>query len=161
MKIEKRSPQFTLEQLYASPFTHERKFRPDGSIYWEKLEDPIPVTGIDMLDDFLRYLRAGNRSVKAIASMLGITTNELSAFLKILTGQTASEFIRLYLIYQARQMLQYTDWGIDDIARLCGFTNNSNLTQSFTPLVGIAPRPYRYQHQSRLDKGRFRIAPNS
>lgn len=157
MKIERKPTQFNLEKLYTSPFTHERKFRPDGSCYWEKLTNQIPVTGIDALDDFLRHLRSGNRLVKNIASRMGITAAELNAFLKILTGQTASEFIRLYMVRQAQQMLKYTDLNVDDIARQCGFNNNSNLTQSFTPIVGIAPRMYRYQHQGKLDKGRFRI----
>lgn len=157
MKTERKTPQFNLDKLYASPFAYERKFRPDGSIYWEKVTDPVPATGIDALDDFLHHLRAGNRTVKGIASLLGITAAELSVFLKILTGQTASEFIRLYMVRQAQQMLQYTDLSVDDIAKHCGFGNNSNLTQSFTPIVGVAPRLYRYQHQSNLDEGRFRI----
>lgn len=157
MKTEIHTPQFTLEQLYTPPFAYERKFRPDGSYYWEKLTDLTPATGINVLDDFLRHLRAGNRVVKSIASLIGIAPAELNVFLKILTGETASGFIRLYMLRQARDILQYTDLTIDEIAKYCGFGNNSNLTQSFTPLVGIPPRLFRKQHQRKLDKGRFRI----
>lgn len=157
MNTERKAPQFSLDKLYASPFAYERKYRPDGSIYWEKVTDSIPATGIDALDDFLRYLRAGNRTVKGIASLMGITATDLNAFLKILTGQYASEFIRLYMVRYAQQMLQYTDLNVDDIAKHCGFSSNSNLTQSFTPIAGVAPKIYRRQHQSKLDKGRFRI----
>lgn len=157
MKTGKHTPQFTLEDLYASPFTHERKFRPDGSYYWEELTDRLPVTGIHVLDDFLRYLSSGNRMVKSIASLLGITSDELNVFLKIITGETASDFIRLYLLRQACDLLKYTDLTVDEIAKHCSFGNNSNLTQSFTPVMGVTPRIYRIEHQSKLDKGRFRI----
>lgn len=157
MKITKKTPQFTLEQLYASPFTSERKFRPDGSIYWEELTDTIPITGIDALDEFLRLVRAGNRTVKVIASLMGLSTIELNAFLKILTGHSPSEFIRFFMFRQAQQLLQYTDLTIDDIAKRCGYRNNANLTQSFTPVAGVTPSIYRRQHQRKLDRGRFRI----
>lgn len=157
MKIQRKPPQFNLEKLYASPFTYERKYRPDGSIYWEKLTDPNPTTGIDALDDFLRYLRSGYRTVKSIASLIGVTPPELNAFVKILTGQNASEFIRLYLVHQAQLMLKYTDLTVDEIAQHCSFSSNSNLTQSFIPVVGVSPKIYRYQHQGPLDRGRFRI----
>lgn len=157
MKTGKNTPQFSLEELYIPPFTHERKFRADGSYYWEEVTNLVPVTGIHVLDDFLRYLRSGNRMVKSIASQIGIGSDELNVFLKILTGETASDFIRLYLLRQACDMLKYTDLTVDKIAKHCSFGNNSNLTQSFTPLMGVTPRIYRIEHQSKLDRGRFRI----
>lgn len=67
------------------------------------------------------------------------------------------EFIRLYMVRQGQQLLQYTDLTVDDIAEHCGFRNNSNLTQSFTPIAGVPPRMSRRQHQRRLDRGRFRV----
>lgn len=157
MKTENHNPQFTLEDLYASPFTYERKFRPDGSYYWEELTNLAPVTGIHVLDDFLRYLRAGNRMAKSIAKRIDVSPADLNIFLKILTGETTSDFIRMYLLRQACDMLKYTDLNVDEIAKHCSFGNNSNLTQSFTPVMGVTPRIYRYEHQSKLDRGRFRI----
>ena len=153
----KRNPQFNVEKLYVTPFIYERKFHPDGRSYLEEITVEIPATGIDVLDDFLRHVRAGNRSVQNIASQIGVAAVELNAFIKVLTGQTISEFIRLYMLHHAQQLLKYTDLSVDEIAHHCGFVNNSNLTQSFTPIVGMPPREYRYQNQSRLDKGRFRL----
>lgn len=62
-----------------------------------------------------------------------------------------SEFIRFGMVYRARQLLGYSDLAIDDIARHCGFRNNSDLTQSFVPIAGVTPRRYRYQRKS--DRG--------
>ena len=56
-KRELRStPQYTLDDLYITPFTRRRRYDEEGRRYYVDVERNTSPTGIHVMDDYLRYL---------------------------------------------------------------------------------------------------------
>lgn len=58
-------------------------------------------------------------------------------------GITPYNYVIMYRIAQAKKMLRASDYKINDICRLVGFTDESNFNRTFKKVVGIPPAKYR------------------
>ena len=81
------TPQYTLDDLYITPFKRRQKYDEDGHKYYVNIERNTSPTGIHVMDDYLRYLAAGQSDIGAFVKRHGIRTEELAALVFILTGQ--------------------------------------------------------------------------
>ena len=82
----KTAPQFALDQLYISPFTQCRHYDADGHWQYVATERRTEPTGIRIMDEYLRYLAAGQSDMQAFADRHGLKTDEIGAMVFILTG---------------------------------------------------------------------------
>ena len=81
-----QKPQFTLEQLYISPFTAKRRYDEDGNVAWIPLERNEQPSGIHVLDHYLQFLMRGGYDRPKFCAREGITPAQLSALVAVLTG---------------------------------------------------------------------------
>jgi transcriptional regulator GlxA family with amidase domain len=59
------------------------------------------------------------------------------------TGTTPAKWLSLQRVHRARELLESSDLGIDQVATQCGFGSAALLRHHFTRQVGVAPSDYR------------------
>ncbi|MEE1897628.1 helix-turn-helix domain-containing protein [Flavobacterium rakeshii] len=88
---------------------------------------------------------SGLPTVKTMADSLNLSPRYLSDMLRQETGKTAIELIHIYLITEAKHLLQASENTVAEIAYLLGFENPPYFTRLFKKEAGITPNEYRKQ----------------
>lgn len=87
----------------------------------------------------------GLPTVKDMASALNLSPRYLSDLLKQETGKTAIELIHIFLIGEAKNLLNAPDLSISEAAYKLGFENLPYFSRLFKKEVGLSPNQYRKQ----------------
>ena len=157
-KRELRStPQCTLDDLYITPFTRRRRYDEEGRRYYVDVERNTSPTGIHVMDDYLRYLAAGQSDIGAFADRHGIRTEELAALVFILTGLKGALFRQRYQARLADDLLRYTDLPLAEIARRSGLGSQINLYQALRRDCNMSATERRHFLRQEGDEGRFEL----
>jgi AraC family transcriptional activator of pobA len=90
----------------------------------------------------------GLPSVGFLADQLNISPRYLSDLLKQETGKTAIDLIHLYLISEAKNLLQGADQTVAEIAYALGFENPPYFSRLFKQEVGMSPNQFKKQHSN-------------
>ncbi|MDE5537147.1 MULTISPECIES: helix-turn-helix domain-containing protein [Elizabethkingia] len=106
-----------------------------ASLFMELMERQYPIDG------------AANplklKSAVDYAQNLNVHVNSLNRALKTITGKTTSELIADRLVQEAKALLSYTDWNINEIAFCLGFDDSAYFTNFFKKKVQLSPVAYR------------------
>jgi AraC-like DNA-binding protein len=81
-------------------------------------------------------------SVEEIAQLTGMTTNAFRQRLQQLTGETPKAYITAILMQKAVNLLTTTNMSVNDVARACGYTEQSNFSRTFKRIYGVTPSQY-------------------
>lgn len=111
----------------------------------------VTNTNLSKDDEFiikLRHLLEENLSVSAfnvkkLSEDLNISTTHLYRKLKALTGLSPVEFIRMFKLQKACEMLSNTSYSVKEIGYGLGFNNLSYFVKCFREQFGITPTSYR------------------
>lgn len=87
----------------------------------------------------------GLPTVKAMAELLNTSPRYLSDLLRQETGKTAIELIHIFLIGEAKNILQTSENTVAETAYLLGFENPPYFTRLFKKEVGLTPVEFRKQ----------------
>jgi signal transduction histidine kinase/DNA-binding response OmpR family regulator len=82
-------------------------------------------------------------NVKKLSEDLNISTTHLYRKLKALTGLSPVEFIRVFKLQKACEMLSNTNYSIKEIGYGLGFNNLSYFVKCFREQFGVTPTSYR------------------
>ena len=123
----KSKPQFTIDDLYITPFTQKKEYDKDGHWKYVPVERNMEPTGIHVMDDLLRFLAGGGSSMQTFAEGHGLTTEEVSVLVFILTGMKCMRFRQLYQMRLVDDLLRFTDLGYDQVARRSGLGSPNNM----------------------------------
>lgn len=88
----------------------------------------------------------GLPTVSYLAEKLHVSSRYLSDLLKVETGKTALELIHLYLMSEAKNLLQEDKMTIKEIAFSLGFENPTYFSRLFKKEVGVPPNVFREQY---------------
>lgn len=112
--------------------------------------NPVPPTKQDQTDiivqKFIMNVYRGyqkHREVSYYANLICITPTYLSGLIKKKTGKTALQWIIDLVISDAKQMLQYSNSSIKEIAAHLNFPSQSFFGKYFKQYVGMSPKFYR------------------
>ncbi|MCF2643325.1 MAG: helix-turn-helix transcriptional regulator [Lachnospiraceae bacterium] len=86
-------------------------------------------------------------TIEDVASALGVSASYLSRLFKKETGESISSYIREQKIEKAKNLLQYSDYAMIDIANRLSFSSQSHFIQQFRETVGMTPKKYRDLNQ--------------
>ena len=74
---------------------------------------------------------------------LGVSRTLLHVKLKVLTGQSTTEFIRTYRLKYAAQLLKQHFGNVSEVAYESGFNDQSYFTKCFKAQFGVSPSDYK------------------
>ena len=90
----------------------------------------------------------GLPTVSYMAGRLNVSSRYLSDLLKQETGKTALELIHLYLITEAKHLINDGTMNITEISLSLGFENLTYFSRLFKKEVGVPPNVFRDQHKN-------------
>jgi len=103
-------------------------------------------SGADPVDALIRHIEAhfaDHTNIEELSSDLFVNTAHLTRIFKSRTGYSPYEYLIRYRIMKARELLQFTDLSIKDIAGRTGFAQVSNFIHQFKRLESVTPGNYR------------------
>ena len=142
-----------------------------SDFYIQKLDDIHTIEGVRSLHDAMvldytekmrRFSRSDTNSkhisvckeyiyshikeritVEDLADVLGVSASYLSRLFKKETGDSVSTYIRRQKIEMSKNLLQYSDYSMIEIANRLSFSSQSHFIQQFRETVGMTPKKYR------------------
>ena len=148
-------PQYTLEDLYISPFKKRRVYDEEGYVRYQELEVKSEPTGIEVFDKYLKYLSQGNNGQDSFASTIGARVEDIDSMVFLLTGMRGIDFRMAYQLRKADDLLRYTDMEMAEVAKRSGIGTPTNLYYAYKRAYNTAPTQRRYQLRKKKDLGRY------
>lgn len=95
--------------------------------------------------EIIQYINENyqNISLRKTAETFGYSTNYLGNLLTKETGHSFKEILLMRRLNIACNLLQTTDYSIEEISSLVGYENHSSLFRLFKQQLGIKPQEYR------------------
>ena len=98
----KGKPQWTLDEVYISPFTARRRYDEEGVMHYDEVERNLHPTGVEVMDHYLRRLSEGKDVLKDFCRIYGLRTEDMDALIFILTGMSGQDFRMAYQLLRSR-----------------------------------------------------------
>ena len=86
---------------------------------------------------------AGDLSVPALASRVGMSERNFSRSFRRDTGVAPAQFVEMARLSRAKALLEASDWPIERIAERAGFGSPDGLHRAFQKHARITPAEYR------------------
>lgn len=107
----------------------------------------------ELYDDYIKesivYMHkyySGNITIDDICREIYLSSSHFKRVFKVKTGKTPYRFLTEIRIEKAKEMLKDKGCAIHEIARLCGFVNQGNMSTIFKKHIGISPSEFRKNH---------------
>lgn len=101
---------------------------------------PLPVQNALY---FIRLHFRENITLKDVAQLSGFSEHYMSKLFHRNFGMGFKEYLTSLRLDHARQLLQYSDESITDVAYFCGFNSSSHFLHVFKDKYGTSPLQYR------------------
>ncbi len=101
---------------------------------------------VEAVRRFLRENFALPLTLDEVANAVGMDKFALCRLYKKEKGRTVMEELKRARIAQAKRLLRYSSFGVEEIARMCGFENHSYFTLRFRELCSCTPTEYRKKY---------------
>lgn len=101
---------------------------------------------IDLIKTILEYIElnfASQLSLEDLAAVANMNPSYFCRFFRSITHQSPMEYVNMYRIEKAAQMLYSTRLPVMDICMECGFNECSNFIKVFRKYKGVTPNQYR------------------
>jgi AraC family transcriptional regulator len=140
-----QSPQLLMDS-YCTVITNELALRWKSRLYrgqaTQRLSSPVLSKVVDCMKERL----ADDIGLDTLTSLSGMSKYHFLRCFKASTGSSPMQYLTELRITQAKQLLSNTRLPMDQVARLCGFGQASNLARAFGKACGVTPRTYRSSH---------------
>jgi len=114
---------------------------------WEKANRIDPSKTVEKVKAFIEQNYGHDISLLDIAKDAGMTTSYLCRLFKRELGITVNAYLTRVRVEHSKELLK-ADEAISDIARLCGFSDQSYFTKVFRQTEGVTPLKYRKNSQN-------------
>jgi AraC family transcriptional activator of pobA len=84
-----------------------------------------------------------NLSISQYASLVNVSTHQLNSIVKAISGKTTSGIIKERVILESKQLLNFSELTISQIAGQLGFEDSSYFARFFKRQIGFSPQDYR------------------
>jgi AraC-like DNA-binding protein len=150
-------PQWTMDEVYISPFTARRRYDEEGVMHYDAIERNTAPTGIEVMDHYLRRLTEGQDVLKDFCRIYGLRTEDIDALIFILTGMSGQDFRMAYQLRLADDLLRYTDLPLAEVAHRSGLGSHTNFCVVIHRERKQTPTARRQFLCKEGDAGRFRL----
>jgi len=117
------------------------------------IELPVPECVGDSLGPVLGYLiehLSEEHSVRELAGRVAMSERTFARRFVAETGSTPAKWLALQRLRHARELLEETELGIEQVAARSGFGTAAQLRHHFTRTVGVPPGDYRRSFATRV-----------
>lgn len=149
--------QLTVEEMYITPLRERRVYNEDGIESWVAVKRNMEPTGQRHLDFIARSMSDGNTNLYRIARRMGCSYKDLCSLLRAMTGMSAHEFRRDYILRASDELLRYTTMSVDEVARRVGCYSASALSQYYRRFCNQSPKQRRMALRGDRDAGKYRV----
>lgn len=153
----KGEPQFTFDDLYIPPFTHELSTDEVGRQGYVPIEKNMTPTGVSVMDEYLQSLHKCMTDIKTFCDRYGARTTDLDGLVFLLTGMSNMQFRARWMVRCADDLLRYTDMDVTEVARRCGAGSRTNLYFIYERDFNCSPSDRREALRKDGDLGRYKI----
>ncbi|EDX82414.1 transcriptional regulator, AraC family protein [Synechococcus sp. PCC 7335] len=121
-------------------------------VYGERRADVLGVSSAftaQHYHQFLKYVEnhyRENIKVADVASYVGMSDAHFSREFKKTVGQSPYQFIMVFRVERAQELLSRVDKPIAEVAAECGFYDQPHFTKTFQKLLGCSPTEFRKQY---------------
>ncbi|CAG7616140.1 HTH-type transcriptional activator RhaS [Paenibacillus solanacearum] len=106
-----------------------------------KRDEKDPV--VDFFAVFLEAHYSEELSLDAVADRMNMSSSYLSAYIKEKTGTNFSDHLNNVRIRKAKELLQQTDYSVQEIGERIGYRNVTSFIRMFKKITGLTPGDYR------------------
>jgi AraC family transcriptional regulator len=103
----------------------------------------LPKTALGAVTEYVEENLARNLTLAEISGVAHMSPFHFSRLFKVSTGLSPHQYVIRRRVERARGLLANTTLPLHEVARLCGFTDQSHLAKHFRRLMGTAPRSFR------------------
>lgn len=138
-------PQFTVDDVYISPFKGRRVFDTNtGKVSYVPTDRNLNPTGVKVFDAYMRYIGSDNIfSLMSFTEQNGVSRPDFAGLCRILTGMTSTDLFHEILFRLADDLLRYTSMPVSEVARRCGANTQQNLCLLFRKRYNCTPTERR------------------
>ncbi|MGB0845807.1 MAG: GlxA family transcriptional regulator [Thiolinea sp.] len=104
-----------------------------------------PISRIERAEMHMHTTLANPLSLKALASMVNMHPRTFARHFQERYGMTPMRYYRQLRLSHARDLLLKTRWPVNKIAELCGFSELTHFSASFSQIYGMPPQQLRSQ----------------
>ena len=126
--------------------------RPGGQSQFSELlrSQTLTSTAYDNLHLWISKNLSDERlNVDLLAERVGMSPRNFARSYKAKTGRTPAKAVEVFRLEAARRQLEETEYGVDRIARGCGFGDEERMRTAFQRHLAISPRDYRRRFSRR------------
>lgn len=118
---------------------------PDREIeYWE---NDKPYSPIEVACQYIQSHLADPITVEGVARVVHMSRANFALIFKREMKQTFLEYVQNMRIERAKQFLDNTDWTVQTVSSLCGFSSYPAFNNFFKQKVGTTPNKYRQRQR--------------
>lgn len=153
----KGKPQFTVDGLYITLFTHELTSDELGRKGYTPIVRNFTPSGISILDEYVQALHAGQTGTGDFCNRHNARLTDLDGLIFLLLGMSNADFRNRWIVRCADELLRYTDMEIPEVARRSGAGTRGNLYLIYERDLNCSPTQRRAELRQPGDLGRFKI----
>jgi AraC family transcriptional regulator, transcriptional activator of pobA len=105
------------------------------ALFFAQLDQQFPITSTGRPME--------TKTAQGFAKRLFVHVNHLNRSIKAVTGRPTSAHIAERLLAEAQNLLQYTDWNINEIAGVLGFEYPAHFNNFYKNRTGTTPTAFR------------------
>ena len=114
----------------------------------ETVQDPLLRKSLD----YIRRNYAGNVGVADIAKALGCCDRSLRLHFRNAMGVRPLDYLQRYRLARAKELIEYSDYSLKEIAVRVGFKNVQHFSRLFAAGEGKSPGAWRQQYREGIRK---------
>lgn len=104
---------------------------------------------VKQVQEFILAHLSEDLSLDRVARQIGLSVSHFARSFRKATGTSLHQVVLRQRIERAQGLLHETDMSLTHIAKVCGFADQSHLTQVFKRHLGLTPHIYRHQRDDR------------
>lgn len=131
-------------------FSHEIRQQYASINYAEKQNTNHPDELILQIQMWVQDNFSNEIVFKKTATKFGMSERNFCRRFKSATGQTPNQFLQTIRINNARDLLQYSNLGVGEIADRVGYSDMSYFAKVFKQFLSVTPREYRATVRAKL-----------
>ncbi|KKI90225.1 hypothetical protein WQ54_19775 [Bacillus sp. SA1-12] len=111
----------------------------------ENIQEQTKKTDLSVADQLMNFIHENfqrDLSLSDLAEHFNLTSSYVSRVFKEQTGENFKEYLNLYRVEKAKEILSAQDVKINQVASMVGFNNVNTFIRTFKKYVGLSPGQY-------------------